>query len=140
MAWDAGRKWRARNRLGHIQPRAVQHGFPSMHQGSHLVVPRQASLTDLHYVPGCRRIGVRVVCNSNVSVIYCCITNYPQIKQLKTTIFFFFQLHGSEIHKGTSLVAQLLRIRPPVQETWVQALGREDPTCCGATEPVHHNY
>ena len=24
--------------------------------------------------------------------------------------------------------------------TWVQALVREDPTCCGATKPVCHNY
>ena len=38
------------------------------------------------------------------------------------------------------LVAQCLRIRLPMQGTWVQALVREDPTCCGATEPVHHNY
>ena len=27
-----------------------------------------------------------------------------------------------------------------MQGTQVQALLREDPTCCGATEPVHHNY
>ena len=43
--------------------------------------------------------------------------------------------------RGTSLVAQwLLRIRLPVQRTWVRALVREDPTCCGATKPVCHNY
>ena len=39
-----------------------------------------------------------------------------------------------------SLVAQWLRIRLPVQGTRVQALVREDPTCRGATKPVHHNY
>ena len=39
-----------------------------------------------------------------------------------------------------SLVAQWLRIRLPMQGTWVRALVREDPTCCGATKPVHHNY
>ena len=27
-----------------------------------------------------------------------------------------------------------------MQETRVQSLGREDPTCRGATKPVHHNY
>ena len=27
-----------------------------------------------------------------------------------------------------------------MQGTWVQALVREDPTCCGATKHVHHNY
>ena len=41
---------------------------------------------------------------------------------------------------GTSLVAQWLRIRLPVQWTWVQALVWEDPTCRGATKPVCHNY
>ena len=27
-----------------------------------------------------------------------------------------------------------------MQGTWVRALVREDPTCRGATKPVHHNY
>ena len=41
---------------------------------------------------------------------------------------------------GTSLVAQWLGIRLPVQGTRVQALVQEDPTCRGATEPVRHKY
>ena len=41
---------------------------------------------------------------------------------------------------GTSLVAQWLRIRLPMQGTWVRALVQEDPTCHGATKPVRHNY
>ena len=41
---------------------------------------------------------------------------------------------------GTSLVAQWLRTRLPMQGTRVQALVREDPTCRGATKPVSHNY
>ena len=41
---------------------------------------------------------------------------------------------------GTSLVAQWLRIRLPMQGTQVRALVREDPTCHGATKPVRHNY
>ena len=36
----------------------------------------------------------------------------------------------------TSLVAQWLRIRLPMQGTQVRALVREDPTCRGATKPV----
>ena len=40
---------------------------------------------------------------------------------------------------GTSLVAQWLRIRLPMQGTRVRALVREDPTCHGATKPVRHN-
>ena len=40
----------------------------------------------------------------------------------------------------TSLVAQWLRILPPMQGTQVRALVREDPTCHGATKPVRHNY
>ena len=42
--------------------------------------------------------------------------------------------------EGTSLVAQWLRIRLPMQGTRVRALVREDPTCRGATKPVRHNY
>ena len=41
---------------------------------------------------------------------------------------------------GASLVAQWLRIRLPMQETRVQALVWEDPTCRGATKPMHRNY
>ena len=40
----------------------------------------------------------------------------------------------------TSLVAQWLRIRLPVQGTRVRALVQEDPTCRGATKPVRHSY
>ena len=39
-----------------------------------------------------------------------------------------------------SLVAQWLRIHLPMQGTRVQALVHEDPTCRGATKPMHHNY
>ena len=41
---------------------------------------------------------------------------------------------------GTSLMAQWLRIRLPMQGTRVRALFGEDPTCRGATKPVCHNY
>ena len=41
---------------------------------------------------------------------------------------------------GTSLVAQWLRICLPMQGTRVRALVQKDPTSCGATKPVHHNY
>ena len=41
---------------------------------------------------------------------------------------------------GTSLVAQWLRIRLPVQGTQVSTLVQEDPTCRGAYKPVRHNY
>ena len=40
----------------------------------------------------------------------------------------------------TSLVAQCLRIRLPMQGTRVRALVQEDPTCRGATKPMRHNY
>ena len=41
---------------------------------------------------------------------------------------------------GTSLVAQWLRIRLPMQGIRVGSLVREDPTCRGATKPMRHNY
>ena len=37
-------------------------------------------------------------------------------------------------------MAQWLRIRLPMQGTRVRSLVWEDPTCYGATKPVHHNY
>ena len=45
-----------------------------------------------------------------------------------------------KLHSGASLVAQLLRIRLPMQGIWVRALVWEDHTCHGATKPVRHNY
>ena len=48
---------------------------------------------------------------------------------------------GVEVkQKRTSLVAQWLRIRLPMQGTRVRALAWEDPTCRGAAGPVRHNY
>ena len=47
---------------------------------------------------------------------------------------------GKKRLTGTSLVAQWLRIRLPMQGTQIQALVREDPTCHGATKPMRHNY
>ena len=44
------------------------------------------------------------------------------------------------VNLGTSLVAHWLRIRLPMQGTQVRSLVRENPTCCGATKPVRHNY
>ena len=49
------------------------------------------------------------------------------------------QLNLKEMDRS-SLVAQWLRIRLPMQGTWVRVLVREDPTCHGATKPVCHNY
>ena len=42
--------------------------------------------------------------------------------------------------RWASLVAQWLRVCLPMQGTQVRALVWEDPTCCGATRPVSHNY
>ena len=47
---------------------------------------------------------------------------------------------SSKIVNQTSLVAQWLRIRLPMQGTQVRALIREDPTCRRAAKPVRHNY
>ena len=45
-----------------------------------------------------------------------------------------------KVEYRASLVAQWLRICLPIQGTRVRALVWEDPTCCGATRPVSHNY
>ncbi|XP_059854459.1 hepatocyte nuclear factor 1-beta isoform X4 [Delphinus delphis] len=59
------------------------------------------------------------------------LTNMSSSKQLNL---------WKEVDSGTFLMAQWLRIRLPMQGTQVWALVPEDPTCCGATKPVHHNY
>ena len=41
---------------------------------------------------------------------------------------------------GTSLVAQWLRIRLPMQGTRARSLVQVDPVCCRSSKPVHHNY
>ena len=53
----------------------------------------------------------------------------------KAVLLFFKQ-----VKHGASLVAQWLRVRLPMQGTQGRALVQEDPTCCGATKPVSHNY
>ena len=47
---------------------------------------------------------------------------------------------GKNSTARASLVAQWLRVCLPMQGTRVRALVWEDPTCCGATGPVSHNY
>ena len=54
-----------------------------------------------------------------------------------------WQIYPKEVKNpkmGASLVARWLRIHLPMQGTRVRALVREDPTCCGATKPMRHNY
>ena len=40
----------------------------------------------------------------------------------------------------TSPVVQQLRIRLPMQQTWVQSVVWEDSTCLEATKSMRHNY
>ena len=49
---------------------------------------------------------------------------------------FFQQNKGDWDFPGGAVVKN----PPAMQGTWVRALVREDPTGCGATEPVRHNY
>ena len=67
------------------------------------------------------------------------ITKYAE-KHDKFNIHSGFTKQASRSIYCTSLVAQWLRIRLPMQGTRVRALVREDPTCCGATKPMRHNY
>ena len=41
---------------------------------------------------------------------------------------------------GAPLVVQWIKIRLPMQGTWVRSLVWKDPTCFGTTKLVHHNY
>ena len=68
-----------------------------------------------------------------------CLWECKLVQPIWKTIWTFLKTLKIEL-PGTSLVAQWLRIRLPMQGTRVWALTREDPTCCGATKPVRHNY
>ena len=59
-------------------------------------------------------------------------TNSPWISILKTK--------QSKNGQGASLVVQWLRIHLPMQQTGVQSLFRECPTCHEATKSMGHNY
>ena len=56
------------------------------------------------------------------------------------TLKFVLQWNRIESPERASLVAQWLRIHLPMQETRVQALVQEDPTCHGTTKPMCHHY
>ena len=45
-----------------------------------------------------------------------------------------------KVYNRTSLEIQWLRICLPMQETQVQSLVQEDPTCCRTTKPECHNH
>ena len=67
-------------------------------------------------------------------------TQDPITRYLQETHFNYKDIYGLKVNgMGASLVAQWLRIRLPMQGTWVRVLVWEDPTCHGATKPVRHN-
>ena len=68
---------------------------------------------------------------------------YPRIERdIYTSMFIaaLFRRAKKRKQPGAALVAQWLRICPPMQATRVRALAWKDPTCCGATKPMCHNY
>ena len=65
-----------------------------------------------------------------------CWREYKLVQPLWKTVWRFLKKLNIEL----SWVVQWLRIRLPMQGTQVRALVWEDPTCCGATKPVRHNY
>jgi len=46
----------------------------------------------------------------------------------------------NNMETGSSLVVQWIGICLPTQGAQVRSLVWEDPTCCGAAGPMHHNY
>ena len=78
---------------------------------------------------------------------FLCKTITKSIPNICVYIYIWFKEYRENLegyanikNVGASLVAQWLRICLPMQGTRVQALVWEDPTCCGATRPVSHNY
>ena len=61
----------------------------------------------------------------------------PQVS--RTGVFKYLYVFKIK-HKGTSLVAQWLRVHLPVQGTWIWSLVQEDSTRHGPTKSMGHNY
>ena len=51
-------------------------------------------------------LGDRQRASCCINVIYCHVTNYPRIQQLKTTNMYYLSFHGSGIHDWLSQVAK----------------------------------
>ena len=97
------------------------------------------------YISICSRVRTRK--HAHTHIIEPCLDQDPQEKShrwrhkpmiLKGIVYSNNTVRIS--HLLTSLVAQWLRICLPMQGTRIPALVWEDPTCRGATKPVHHNY
>ena len=73
-----------------------------------------------------------------VPALLCHILSW-MVLNLSESLFLICKMDTKRL-AGTSLVAQWLRICLSMQGTRVRALVQEDPTCRGATKPVHHNY
>ena len=94
------------------------------------------------------RARTRVPCTSRQTLNHCatrealCISFDPAIplSGKHSSEKFKYVYKDLTLKCWASLVVQWLRIRLPMQGTWVQALVWKDPTCRGATKPVCHNY
>ena len=90
----------------------------------------------------------RTVSDINYSNIF--LDPSPRVMEIKTKInkwdlikltsFCTAKETINKTKRQASLVAQWLRIHLPMQGTRVRALVQGNPTCHGATKPVHHNY
>ena len=83
------------------------------------------------------KIFLRDVQSKKLLFITCNNTHYRETRLYLEAHTTWLNLNT---HTWTSLVAQWLRIRLPMQGTWIQSLVRKDPTCRGATKPMRHNY
>ena len=75
--------------------------------------------------------GYKINIQKSVAFLY--TNNEISERESKKTLSF-------KIASRASLVVQQLRILLLMQGTRVRALVWENPTCRGATKPVHHNY
>ena len=97
------------------------------------IPPHQASL--LHYLPEFAQTHVHWV-DDAIRPSHPLSTPSSPALNLSQHLVSYNLNYLTEI----SLVAQWLRILLPMQGTWVPSLVREDPTCCEAAKPMHHNY
>ena len=70
-----------------------------------------------------------------VDIVYLCLIQTRYLEEARG-----MHKPGNFRRAWASLLVQWLTIRLPMQGTRVRALVWEDPTCQGATKPVHHSY
>ena len=120
--WEMGSQWQACNSLGSLKDRSW-----------HKLKSKTSTLTPIILTPRWGERPLKTVCAPSKL-----LTSFGQLLLFNKRWWCWTQ----KFMRGTSLVAQWLRIYLPVQGSRVWSLVQvvqEDSTCCRATKPIYCN-